>query len=225
MVMQPPPEENFNPYASPKSEALLDGQDADDLGTLAAGEVIEIEGVLSPKDLFHACRLAQRGEPRDSFVGCAIIVVFVALPWAIVFSGVKMIPFAAAWVCLLGLAVIARVGYAAVRQARLIYRYWHAQRGIFRPQRIEITDSGVRQQTEAGLAAYRWTAFSKCASSERVLVLHFDPPATLVYDPPAAAMVIPRAFFTSDGQWEHVVRVVRKKLPEKYQEKKKGEKR
>lgn len=212
-----PLDDDFNPYASPEPEApwARDGG-LHDLRFPAAGEVVRLEGVISPRDLFHANRLVNRSTPSDA-IGCAIVLLFMLLPWGFILSAWG-VPNAMRWTCLAVLVLAAVLGNIAFSHARRMHRCWHRGRGIFGPQRIEIAVSGIRQETEAGLAVYQWTAFSKYVASNRVVLLEFDPPSAVFYEPPSAFLVIPRTFFTNDGEWIRFVNFVKAKLPQKYRE-------
>jgi hypothetical protein len=217
--MELPPNDDLNPYASPKAEAPAgDGQGPDQPKTLGAGEVIRIEGVLSPKDLYHANRLLNKPTPQTS-IGCVVVILLVAsFFWFLVFNVEHKVTTAWALLALLLLVPAVAIGYVGLRQARRIRRYCDRQRGMCAGQRIEISDSELKQQSDTASALYQWTAFSTCTSSKRVVLLHFDPPAAMFYEPPFGFLIIPRAFFTSDAEWDCFLRLVREKLPKRYRE-------
>jgi hypothetical protein len=85
-------------------------------------------------------------------------------------------------------------------------------------QQIEIFDEGIKHQTAVGTAVYRWAAFSKFTSSDRVVLVHFDPPVDILYQPPQAFLIIPSAFFADEAEWNRFLGIVQQKLPKKYQE-------
>ena len=206
--METQSDEPLNPYASPKTDAVPGSGEA--LEVLSQGEVIRAEGTLSPKDLFHANKLTSRPGPGD-FLGCLVLLVFVLLPWGVLLS------LGAGWMggaltALFGLGVAALVGFKALLKRQEINRYWQHQRGVCQRQRIEISESEIRLQAESGWSVYRWSAFSRCTLSLRVVVLHFDPPTAFLYEPPHAFVLVPRAFFVHLGDWERFVRLVHQKL-------------
>ncbi|MHC4406610.1 MAG: YcxB family protein [Planctomycetota bacterium] len=212
--MQPLPDEDFNPYASPSAEpSRRDGEAPDDSEGTGLTEGITVEGIVSPKDLVRGGDADSRSAPQDA-IGCALVLVFVFLPWGLLLA-TQGVPFALGGTLALVLILTLLIGHMAFRQARLLQRLWHARRGVFRPQRIEITNEGIRQETDEGVSAYRWTAFSRHAVAKRAILLHFEPPSTLFYDPPSSFVVIPRAFFASDAEWEVLLKLVKQKLPAK----------
>jgi hypothetical protein len=210
--MESQPDEPFNPYASPKSEVGTGSSEG--IEALAEGEVIRGQGTVSPRDLFLANKLTSRPGPGD-LLGCLVLLVFVLAPWGVLLS------LSAGWLggavtALFGLGIAVFVGVKALMKTREIDGYWRRQRGVFQAQRIEISDAEIRLQSEAGWSVYRWSAFSKHTASVRVMVLHFDPPTAFLYEPPHAFLVIPRAFFAHQTDWDRFVRLVHEKLPQEY---------
>jgi hypothetical protein len=211
-----PTDEPFNPYASPQSELVAaDGRVASE-DVLAAGEVIRVEGVLTPQDLFHANNLAGRPAPSDA-VGCVLVMGFTLLPWAVILA-MWTGPLGPLSVAMAGLALAIYAAWSAFVQLRRVRRYWRERRGVCSVQRIEISHDEIRHQTEAGAAVYRWSAFSKHSSSPRVVLLHFDPPGSFLYDPPQSFLLVPRSLFAGDGEWNRFVTLVQQKLPKQYYE-------
>ena len=141
--MESQPDEPLNPYASPKSDvAPGSGEGPQTQDALAHGEVIRLEGTISPKDLFHANKLTTRPEPSDVF-GCMFLLVFVLLPWGVMLS-MWVGWLGAALTALFGLCIAVSVGCRALLKTRQIHRYWRHQRGVCQPQRIEIGRCALR---------------------------------------------------------------------------------
>jgi hypothetical protein len=213
--MEPQPNEPFDPHASPKREAT-GASDRDVAGREAPSqaEIIRIGGILSPKDLFAANKLAHRERPSDAIV---VAAVFFALSLGL--GVTSAVTHQSGWLGLAAISLVVAIGIGleALYAARRIKRCWRQQRGIFRPQRVEITEEGIRQQTDGSSVAYRWNAFSKYAASKRVVILHFDPPEALMHSM-RGYLIIPRELFPSEGDWDRFVRLVQGKLPKKYHE-------
>lgn len=212
--MEPHPNEPLDPQPSPKREAT----GASDPGaagrqTPLQAEIIRIGGTLSPKDLFAASKLAHRGRPSDAIV---VAAVFSALSLGL--GVTSAVTRQSGWLAIAAICLVLAIGVGleAFRSARRVKRCWRQQRGIFRPQRVEITEEGIRQQTDESSAAYRWNAFSKYAASQRVVILHFDPPEALMHSM-HDHLIVPRAFFPAHADWDVFVRLVERKLPKKEQ--------
>ena len=215
--MESQPDEPLNPYASPKSDLISgSGQWPEAPQALAQGEVLRLEGTISPKDLFHANSLTSRPGPSDVF-GCIILLFFMLLPWGVLLS-MGIGPIGGLLTALFGLGLSVFAGCKALGKLRQINRYWRHQRGVCQPQRVEVSDAEIRQQTETGWSVYRWSAFSRYTGSRRVVVLHFDPPGAFLYEPPQAFLLLPRTFFASQADWDRFVRLVHEKLSAKYHE-------
>ncbi len=208
--MEPDRDENPNPYVSPASPPR--GQDPRRWDPLVPGEVLRIQGVLSQKDLFGANKLLGKEKPSDALSAASIfLLLFLAT-----LGPAVAIHFAIMLLAAFFLALAIGFGYAGLRSARRIDRYWRQQRGVFRFQQIEITEEGIRQQTEDTSAAYQWDVFARYTASKRVMILHFDPPQGQMYYSARGCLIIPREFFLSDTDWDRFVRLVRGKLPKKY---------
>ena len=203
---------NANPYVSPASPPR--GQDPRDWEPLVPGEVLRIQGVLSPKDLFAANKLRGKDKPSDGFSAASLFLFF----FLGTLGAAIGVHFAFIILVLIFLALALGFAYAALRAARRIDRYWRDQRGVFRPQQIEITEQGIRQQTEEISAAYRWNVFATHTASKRVVILDFDPPQGPWCHSTFGCLVIPREFFLCDADWDRFVRLVRRKLPKRYRE-------
>jgi hypothetical protein len=202
-------DENPNPYVSPASPP--GGQDPRDWEPLVPGEVLRIEGVLAPRDLFHANQLKGRERPADA--------IHVAVVFLMVFLGTAVPAitehFGLAVLAAFFLALAVGFGYTGLRAARRIDRYWRQQRGVFQFRQIEITAEGIRQQTEDSSVACRWNVFAEYTASKRVVMLHFDVPKGFMYHSALECLIIPREFFVSDADWRRFVRLVRGTLPKK----------
>jgi hypothetical protein len=211
-TMAPEADYDPNPYASPKSDAADTQSRASGGSDTLADEPIHVEGVLSPKELFRANTLANRTTPVGNTVGCLIVFATWLFPWMLLCADV---PYAV--VCMLivlvGLGLI--LVYQGIHQLRAIKGLWRHGRGIFEPQQLLIAESGIRWSTYSGMAAYQWSAFSKCSCSDKVVLLHFEPAASTYFEPPSAFLVVPRTFFPSDADWDRFVRAVKEKLPAK----------
>ena len=210
--MEPEYDENPNPYASPASPP--GDQDPHGWEPLVPGEVLRIEGVLAPKDLLHANQQKGQERPADR-IHVAVVFLVLFLGTAVPAIGA---PIGLALLSAFFLALAIGFGYAGLGAARRIRRYWRQRRGVFRFQRIEITEEGIRQQTEDGSAAYGWNVFATYTASKRVVILDFDPPEGQMYHSALGRLIIPRDFFLSDADWNRFVRLVRGKLPKRYRE-------
>ncbi len=213
--MEPHPNEPTDPQPSPTREATgASDRDAAGREAPSQAEIIRIGGILSPTDLFAANKLAHRERPSD-----AIVVAAVFLALSLGMGVTSVVTRQSGWLGLAAicLALAIGIGVEGLRSARRITRCWRQQQGIFRPQRVEITQEGIRQQTDESSAAYRWNAFSKYAASERVVILHFDPPEAFMHSM-RGYLIIPRELFPFDADWDRFVGLVQGKLPKKYHE-------
>lgn len=206
----------FQAQASAQNEAAGGGdRDGPSREAPAQSEAIRVEGTMLPKDLFAANKLA--GKERPSTV-IWLVGTFSTLFLGICVASVVSGEFEALFLAAIFLALAIGIGLRAFYMDRRVDRCWRQRRGIFRPQRIEITEEGVGQQMENCSTRYRWNAFSKYAASRRVLILHFDPPDVWFVHTMRGHLIIPRQFFSTDAEWERFVRLVQSKLPKKYRD-------
>ena len=203
-------DENPNPYVSPASPPR--GRDRWDWEPLVPGEVLRVEGVLAPKDLFLANNLKAAQKPGDA-ITLAVVFFMIFLGTAIP-AVIEQRGFVYLAAVFLALAIgFGSVGFPA---ARRIDRYWRDKRGVFQFRQIEISEEGIRQQSEDSSAEYRWDVFGTYTATKRVVMLEFDPPEGYVYHFAFGQLLIPREFFLCDADWNRFVRLVRRKLPKTY---------
>ena len=94
-----------------------------------------------------------------------------------------------------------------VLPALRLRRQWKRQEGPFGPYEVRVWEEGVEFIEQTSAAMIPWTAFSKLTQTDRVLLLHQDAPPVVRF--------IPRALFSSEEEWQALLRLVREKLPEK----------
>jgi hypothetical protein len=217
-TIEPQPNEPFDRHASPKRDAAPGSDQDREAGEAdSPGEIIRIGGTISPKDLFSANKLTHQEKPSDAIV---VVAMFLLVSLGICVGAVVTRESGLLFLAAMFLVVAIGLGFSAFRSVRRLDQDWRQQRGIFRPQRIEITEEGIGQQMEDRSAAYRWNAFSKYAASKRVIILHFDPPDGWFMHSMRGYLVIPREFFPSDADWHRFLQLVQRKLPKRYRERK-----
>jgi hypothetical protein len=211
-MTDPSSHHQFNPYASPETggpeQAGVDAR-------VPFGSPVRIGGALTRKELYHAMKVGRGSSPGGTAVGCAVMALLWILPWGILALVSKLAHSGVVLLTMLIGGLIIGITFDWIKQLRRLERHCRLRAGVFEAQNVVISDSQIEFTSQTSRAVHQWGAFSCYSRSDRVLLLHFDPPASTFYDPPAAFVIVPRSFFRDAGQWERFVEFIAARLPKK----------
>jgi len=196
-----------NPYRSPQ---LPPDVSAPTTETPALARPIEMSGVLSVSDAFHACALGQRTKLRRFVFWCrlALLAIVGGFLLVLLVSTFYSAHYAMSRVALTALAVIAvlvatRPAWYRVRAGQL----WKRRQGLFGQTHTTITEDMIEMRTENSAAQLKWAAFCAYRHSDRVAILYLEFPGPFT--------IIAREKFVEDAQWPVFLCLLEKKLPKR----------
>ncbi len=166
-----------------------------------------VEGAISWEDWKHVQQLI--GRPwlsRLGRVGCLLallILVLIPAGLAVYRHGIGEL---GPWLLVSAPVILVFIVLLFVWPALRLRRQWKRQKGPFGPFEVRVWEEGVEfiEQTSAAMVA--WAGFAKFVLTDRVLLLYHVGAQVVRF--------IPRAFFSSEEEWEALLRLVREKLPE-----------
>lgn len=166
--------------------------------------LVRVNGAISWEDWKHMQSLIGRPWPSRAFrAGCLlpIVIAGAVLVWLMQGSDRLWIPLAALAVPLVFLFYL-----LFVWPTQSLRRQCKRREGPFAPFEARVWEEGVELVGRASVAMIPWKGFAKLTQTDRVLLLH-EAGSEVV-------RLIPRAFFSSEEEWEALLRLVREKLPD-----------
>ena len=172
-------------------------------GRTERGPSILARGALSRED-WKEIRRTTSNPWAERVVGTGCFALAVAFFALLAWSMGEGIPSWLNHIIFWGATLLLFVGLVILPPARL-RRQWKRQEGPFAPYEVRVWEDGVEFIVPTSRAAIPWSGFTGFTRSEHVLLLHQARNAMVRW--------IPRSLFSSDEDWETLLRLVRDKLP------------
>lgn len=196
-----------NPYQSPQLPADVAAPTTE---TPALARPIEMSGVLSVRDAFHACALAARTKLRRFMAWCAFAFLAIVGGFLLVVLGSSLYyaDYRMSLIALSALAIMPVLG--AMRPAWYRLRagqLWKRRKGLYAQTHTTITEDMIETRTENAAVQLTWAAFCAYRHSDRVAILYLEFPRPFI--------IIARDKFAEDAQWRAFLCLLERKLPKR----------
>jgi len=150
-----------------------------------ASKDVEFSGVLSVKDAFAACTMAQPTSQRvatwivRSILGVGLVLAVVPVVYALFVKDDGLLRFACVLLLLIGVVALASVGRWAQFRLRA-NRYWKQRKGLYLATTGRIDNDAIHVSTELATSSAYWSGFCGFRHSQDIAVLYWDFPKSFM---------------------------------------------